>query len=262
MRRLVTSIALLLLVFAGPPALAASGTALGVDPDARLEDKAGVKTLVVGTDVFIGDRIVTDARGLVQIRFSDKTELVVGPRSSLVIEDYLLREDGSGGKFAINALAGTFRFVTGSAPKDRYVITTPTATIGVRGTGFDFTVGSLIQTPDPGTSVLVFNGAVILCNLARKCIVIDELCELGEASTSDSQLLGSTDDYTGAEREALRARFRWAVSESELMTPFWIAHARECLNRATSTGTPKSLVETEDRPPQRDNGKPGIDQIP
>ena len=88
----------------------------------------------VGSDIFIGDQVVTDARGLVQIKFSDNTKLVVGPNSSLVIEDYLLREDGSGGKLAINALSGTFRFVTGGAAKDRYLIETPTGTIGVRGT--------------------------------------------------------------------------------------------------------------------------------
>src|SRR5690606_42119301 len=84
----------------------------------------------------IGDRVVTGPSGQVQILFSDRTELVVGPRSALLIEDYLLRNDGSAGKFAINALSGTFRFVTGGAPKDSYVIKTPTGTIGVRGTAF------------------------------------------------------------------------------------------------------------------------------
>ena len=41
-------------------------------------------------------------------------------------------KDESAGRFAINALSGTFRFTTGRAPKDRYVIETPTGTIGVR----------------------------------------------------------------------------------------------------------------------------------
>ncbi|MBN9053790.1 MAG: FecR domain-containing protein, partial [Rhizobiales bacterium] len=152
MLKLFASIVLLLV--GASPALAASGsgTALGVDQSARLQDKQGAKTLVVGSDVFIGDRVVTDAKGLVQIRFSDRTKLVVGPRSSLVIEDYLLRDDGSGGKFAINALSGTFRFITGGAPKDRYQITTPTGTIGVRGTAFDLNVH-----PDH-FSLLLFHG--------------------------------------------------------------------------------------------------------
>ena len=71
--------AIVALVFAlimNSPALAASGKVLGVDPAAELEGKS---TLVVGTDVFIGDKVVTGASGLVQIKFEDRTELVVGP---------------------------------------------------------------------------------------------------------------------------------------------------------------------------------------
>jgi hypothetical protein len=77
------------------PAQAATGTALGVDPAASLETSATTRTLVVGDDIAIGDRIVTDAAGLVHVKFDDDTLLVVGPRSALVIEDYLLRADGS-----------------------------------------------------------------------------------------------------------------------------------------------------------------------
>jgi hypothetical protein len=241
MLRLLSSIALLLLV--AQPALAASGTAVGVDPDARLEDKAGTKTLVVGTDVFIGDRVVTDAKGLVQIRFSDKTKLVVGPRSALVIEDYLLREDGSGGKFAINALSGTFRFVTGGAPKDRYKITTPTGTIGVRGTAFDLNVH------EDHYSLLLFHGAVVMCNNAGKCVTVDDFCDVGMADLSDAKLLGNTDDFVGAERVSMRGMFPWAVSESDLMNPFWVARARECLNRAVVPNDTDAGAANPDAPP-------------
>ena len=109
---LLVSLVLGLSLFSGAAYADASGKALGVDQDAKAETKAGVKELTVGADIFIGDKVVTDARGLVQIRFSDATKLVVGPNSSLVIEDYLLREDGSGGKLALNAdvlVPGTIR---------------------------------------------------------------------------------------------------------------------------------------------------------
>jgi len=65
-------------LFAGA-AMAASGTALGVDPAAQAERRGTTETLVVGADIFIGDRVVTGPQGQVQIRFSDSTELVVGP---------------------------------------------------------------------------------------------------------------------------------------------------------------------------------------
>ena len=255
MRRLVTAFALLLL--AAQPALAASGTALGVDPAARLEDKTGAKTLVVGSDVFIGDRVVTDARGLVQIKFSDRTELVVGPRSSLVIEDYLLREDGSGGKFAINALSGTFRFVTGGAPKDRYLIQTPTGTIGVRGTAFDLNVH------DDHASLLLLHGSVVMCNLDNKCVTVDDFCDVGMFDAADARLLGNTNDFVGAERVSMRGMFPYSVSESDLMSAFRVEGARQCLNRAPGAARPDSLIRSEGGgpPPRRggnDNG-PDID---
>jgi hypothetical protein len=245
MLKLFASIVLLLVGASSALAASGAGITLGVDPAARLEDKQGTKTLVVGTDVFIGDRVVTDAKGLVQIRFSDKTKLVVGPRSSLVIEDYLLRDDGSGGKFAINALSGTFRFITGGAPKDRYQITTPTGTIGVRGTAFDLNVH-----PDH-FSLLLFHGAVVMCNKAGKCVTVDDFCDVGMADLSDARLLGKTDDFVGAERTSMRGMFPYAVSESDLLNTFWVARARECLNRAVVPNNPDAGAGNSDSEPRR-----------
>jgi len=220
----------------------ASGKALDVDRDARAETKAGVKELTVGSDVFIGDRVVTDARGLVQIKFSDSTKLVVGPNSALVIEDYLLREDGSGGKFAINALSGTFRFVTGGASKDRYLIETPTGTIGVRGTSFDF------NSDARHMSLMLYHGAVVICNKSNQCVTVDDICEIGMADLTEAQILGVATEMTDAEREQMRGMFPYSVNEAPLLGQFRIAQARECLNRqvtptkqdpVTSVGDPK-----------------------
>lgn len=245
MPRLVTLFVLLAAALGAAPSLAASGTALGVNPAASLEDKSGNKTLIVGTDIFIGDRVVTDDKGLVEIKFSDRTELVVGPRSSLVIEDYLLREDGSGGKFAINALAGTFRFVTGGAAKDRYIIKTPTGTVGVRGTAFD------INVHDDHSSLLLYHGKVIMCNLANICVEVDDFCDVGMFDTAEAKLLGNTEDFVGDQRTSMRGMFPWSVSEIDLLSAFRVDRARECLNRAVNNSTPESLVKDAGVPPPR-----------
>ena len=230
----------------------ASGKALGVDQDARAQTKAEIKQLTVGADLFIGDRVITDARGLVQIKFSDNTKLVVGPNSSLVLEDYLLREDGSGGKFAINALSGTFRFVTGGAPKDRYLIETPTGTIGVRGTGFD-----LNSKPDHA-SLMLYHGAVVLCNKANDCVTVDDICEIGTADVSDAQILGVATEMTQAEREQMRGMFPYADDESDLIGQFRIAQARECLNRpVTPTQQEPASGTNDDAGPQGGRGTDG-----
>ena len=133
MNWLVKNLTATLFVLGGTAAAlsAPAGSAVGVDPAAEINSTGALRTLVVGEDVFLGDLIRTSTGGSAQILFEDGTKLVVGPGSALTIEDYLLRADGSAGKMAINALAGTFRFATGNAAKDRYSIKTPSGTIGV-----------------------------------------------------------------------------------------------------------------------------------
>ena len=113
MRRLslVLAAAAALLTVGGALAAAPAGKAVGVDPSASNQAGGTTRTLVVGADVGIGDKIVTGASGQVQLVFSDDTHLVVGPSSSLVIQSYLLRGGQTASKFAVNALSGSFRFI-------------------------------------------------------------------------------------------------------------------------------------------------------
>jgi hypothetical protein len=195
------------------PAIAASGTALGVDPAASLETTAAKRTLVVGDDIAIGDRVVTGEAGLVQIRFDDDTLLVVGPKSALLIEDYLLRADGSAGKFAIDALAGTFRFVTGNAAKDRYEISLPNGgTIGVRGTAFD------LHVEPATTSVLTYDGEVLMCARGQDCQPLRANCGVGQVEATQSRRLGP--DSQNPDNRLFREDFPFAIEQSSLLPEF------------------------------------------
>ncbi|HQZ11392.1 MAG TPA: FecR domain-containing protein [Devosia sp.] len=254
MLNLVTRIAALAVLTAlAVPALAANptGKALGVDPDARTESSRAARTLVVGDDVFIGDRIVTDAKGLVQIMFSDDTKLVVGPHSALLIEDYLLRDNGRGGKLAINALSGTFRFITGGSAKNKYAIETPTGTIGVRGTAFDFFV-----TPQ-NTYILQLHGTSIDCPNAtpNDCAVLESACQMGILDPQKFEVLKHTDELTGDQRAEAKEMFRLAFSQGDLMRQFRVAGAERCLRReATSAPQGNSMSspnEGEQKQPQQ-----------
>lgn len=224
-------------------AVAASGTALGVKPQATVDSSGASRVLTVGADIFIGDEVNTGPKGLVQIKFADKTELVVGPNSSLVIEDYLLRDDQSAGKLAINALSGTFRFATGGAPKDRYIINTPTGTIGVRGTAFDFIVDG------EGTKVLLFHGSVQLCNLAGSCVTLADTCEIGGSNLMQSSSIGTPDVLDKADRATLKAAFRYAEVQSPLLRSFWVANARQCFNRGFTPPVTESLIRQDPSQP-------------
>ncbi len=101
---------------------------------------AGVRVLNAPGDVFEGDQVETDEAGQAQIRFVDNTRFVVGPHSRVVIDKFLFKSDGTATDVALNALKGTFRFITGKSPKEAYSIKTPTMSIVVRGTIIDFHV--------------------------------------------------------------------------------------------------------------------------
>ncbi|MDO8358408.1 MAG: hypothetical protein Q7T08_00005, partial [Devosia sp.] len=73
MRKLISGVVAALLL-AGLPALAlaeAAGSAKGVKPAADAERGGTIETLVVGSDIFIGDLVETGPKGQVQILFAD-----------------------------------------------------------------------------------------------------------------------------------------------------------------------------------------------
>jgi hypothetical protein len=233
---------------------APAGKAVGVKPEATAVAH-GTRTLTVGSDIAMGDKIVTGSTGQVQLIFNDETHLVVGPSSSLLIESYLLRSDKSVGKFAITALGGSFRFITGASDHSAYTIATPTGTIGVRGTAFDFIVDpqkAIVPRHRPGTAVALFSGAVQLCDLAGKCVVLSHSCDLGGTSTGDAFTVG----HGEATSAGARSRFRYIASERPLLPAFRVKQSRLCYldnNTANSlvTSVPggKSLPVVGRKPP-------------
>lgn len=140
------------------------GEALAVIDSATASGDVGNRPLTVGAAVYLGDVIATDGQGEAQLVFSDGTRMVVGPNSQMVLDEFVFRGAASENKFAVRALGGAFRFITGDGPSEAYEIRTPSGTMGVRGTKFDFAV-----TPDE-TSVLLYDGSTILCGGAENCV--------------------------------------------------------------------------------------------
>ena len=98
-----------------------------------IDAKTGRSVLEKASPIYSGDRITTDNIGNAQIKFRDDTKLVVGPNSTLVIDAFVFNKNDTARQVSISALKGAFRFISGKSPKDVYRITTPTATIGIRG---------------------------------------------------------------------------------------------------------------------------------
>ena len=97
----------------------------------------------IGEDIFFKDSIET-AQGRMNIKFIDETNLKLTEHTEVVIDEYYFDPDPSKSKMAMKFVSGTARFTTGKlglVPVENIVITTPTATIGVRGTSFTTSVG-------------------------------------------------------------------------------------------------------------------------
>ena len=90
-----------------------------------------------GTAIFQDDVIETAADGKLGIVFNDDTTFSLGGDSRMVIDTMIYDAAANTGESDIDVLAGTFSFVSGKIAKagdDAMTVSTPVATIGIRGT--------------------------------------------------------------------------------------------------------------------------------
>jgi hypothetical protein len=88
-------------------------------------------------------------QGKVGITFEDDTRVQVNENSKLVIDDFVYDPKSKGGKLGAKIALGTVRYASGQIAKStpqNVALSTPTATISVRGTDFTATVEELGQS--------------------------------------------------------------------------------------------------------------------
>ena len=147
---------LLLMLSAWLPASAAGiGTATLVSGEVDLLRDGGVYSLAAGVDVFEGDIVKTTDEAHAQLEMADGSILAVGPASEVYLADYLLEDDQSVSKAAVNLLRGFLRFVTAKLRKNaHYEFNTHTVTLGIRGTE------GVIEADSDSTSLQLEEGEV------------------------------------------------------------------------------------------------------
>ena len=127
-----------------------AATAFGLVPHAASADKIGVasatkndvqgifgatpRSLAPGSEIFANERVRTGAAATAQLLFLDQTSLSIGPQSEVKLDHFVYNPNSGAGNLALSASKGAFRFVSGAQNPTSYSITTPVATIGVRGT--------------------------------------------------------------------------------------------------------------------------------
>lgn len=208
-------------------------------PQAKAVD--GTRDLAAGSDVFEDDSIVT-AKGNAQILLRDGTKLVVGPDSNLLLDRFLMKGKSKAQKVSIMALRGTYRFITGKSDKSAYNIATSSATIGIRGTAFDFWVKKK-------TGAVVLKGAVLLKGLNGGAVDVKSGCQMGEATTTSARPL------LGAEKaKTIRENLPYLLDQSQLNARFRLDVTACRLQGPDLQGGEKG---TGDNPQPQDNRSPG-----
>ena len=108
-----------------------------------------------------GDSVETTQGGRVQLRMVDGAFISLQPQTLLRLDAYAMAgASATEDRGFLGLLRGGLRTVTGSigrVNRNGYRLTTPTATVGIRGTEF-------AVTADTGTRVNVTDGIVALCN--------------------------------------------------------------------------------------------------
>jgi hypothetical protein len=99
----------------------------------------------VGSGVEMNDTIVT-AKAKAKLTFEDNTTVNITEQSKLVVDDFVYDPKKGSGKLAMKVVMGTARYASGQIAKtnpQQVAVSTPTATIAVRGTDFSMTVDEL-----------------------------------------------------------------------------------------------------------------------
>jgi hypothetical protein len=149
-------------------ALPIVGNAQTVVRDVKGKVETELRTLVVDSDVFLDEEVSTGANSGTRIVFKDGTNLELGENSRLRLTKLVFDPDPKKSEIAVKALVGVFRWTSGNLPVGNYHISTPVATVGIRGTSLEWIVGA-----DGLTTVALAKGSVTVGNLRGDSVELE-----------------------------------------------------------------------------------------
>ena len=127
----------------------------------------GTAPLSKGKDLESGESILTGINGRAQVKFTDGGLISLQPNTEFKIASYVDKADPKEDRFLVDLLRGSMRAITGLIGKrnrENYKVNTATATIGIRGSGFN--VG---YNPDGSVGVTTEFDSIEVCN-AGGCV--------------------------------------------------------------------------------------------
>jgi outer membrane immunogenic protein len=146
------------------------GSTVAIEGDVSAMRGGRTRHLAAGDSVFSDENIRTSNKSTAKLRFLDQSNLTIGPSASVVDRSPSKREAVIRvASSVIEVTSGAARWVSGESHPRPNTITTPHATIGVRGTSFDLLV-------EPRRTVITLRSgqiAVCIVSAPRRCVTLD-----------------------------------------------------------------------------------------
>lgn len=138
---------LFVLIFLSNSAFASIGSVEKLKGKGQIDRKDGEKNLEIikDLDVFSYDTVKT-GDGRVGLKFVDDTKVELTEHSKLIIDEFVYDPNTNTGSLSLKASLGGVRYASGQIAKNskqNVKISTPTATIAVRGTDFAMVIDEL-----------------------------------------------------------------------------------------------------------------------
>lgn len=146
------------------PAQTPVGAARVVVAEVSAQAVDAKRRLAVEDSVLFQEMISTARSSAAAIALIDGTELAMGENAQVRLDEFVLSV-GPDASLALSLGRGALRFVTGSMPKPAYRITTPSASLTVRGTTFNLAVGA-----DGAAYLAVASGAVTVTTASGQSV--------------------------------------------------------------------------------------------
>lgn len=132
-------------------------------------------TVAKGDAVYAGDVIETGAKAVVSMVLADDSVFSLGDNGRIVLDEMVYDPSAQTGKLGMSLVTGVMSFVSGQIAKtdpDAMVLSTPIATVGIRGTTGSVSSGNtltIVMSRDPDGKV----GEIIVSTPSGGTQVID-----------------------------------------------------------------------------------------
>jgi len=152
----------------GPPRIGTAASVRGLVqayPPAKPAKKRVGRIVSSGEPVHLGERIVTDDKGRLQILLLDETVFTVGPNTEMVLDKFVYDPETGAGEMTADITQGVLRFITGKIARDKpsnVKVKLPAGTLGIHGTDV-----WILASADE-TTVLLRSGSAFLENAAGR----------------------------------------------------------------------------------------------